>query len=293
MQLCIELDGLGCEGEEFSYFLIKKYKVMARQKGLIKYVGTIGDIRHFKIKGEKGYFAGLVGGPTGEQVKTAEEFKRTRENMSEFAGCAKIGKAVRTAFSPLKHMFSRRLTGTLTAIMKKINLEDGSEARGQRAILITQVPQHLEGLDFDPRLPLSSVLRASYEVTPLVPRIGSTLTVPAFNPKQFLKVPSGATHFRLINAVAAISDYAFNEESGGYEAKVPGEDGVIGMAQTDYISVSGLTAEIVLEAKLNNDLEPSADVAVLNAVGIEFFQKAGADYYLFASGNALRLVDVF
>ncbi|MEZ4963426.1 MAG: hypothetical protein R2830_26630 [Saprospiraceae bacterium] len=35
---------------------------MARQKGLIKYVGTIGDVRHFKIKGEKGYFAGLVGG---------------------------------------------------------------------------------------------------------------------------------------------------------------------------------------------------------------------------------------
>lgn len=266
---------------------------MARQKGLIKYVGTIGDIRHFKIKGEKGYFAGLVGGPTGEQVKTADEFKRTRENMSEFAGCAKIGKAVRTAFSPLKHMYSRRLTGRLTAIMKKINLEDGSEARGQRAILITQVPQHLEGLDFDPSLSLSSVLRASYEVVPLVPRIGSTLTVPSFHPQNFLKVPSGATHFRLINAVAAVSDYAFNVESGGYEAKVPEEDGVMGIAQTDYIPVGAVTPEIVMESKLQNDLEPAADVSILNAVGIEFFQKAGSEYYLFASGNALRLVDVF
>ena len=45
---------------------------MAKQKGHIKYVGTLGDVRHFKIKGNKGFFAGLVGGPTAEQVKTAQ-----------------------------------------------------------------------------------------------------------------------------------------------------------------------------------------------------------------------------
>ena len=27
---------------------------MARQKGHIKYVGTLGEVRHFKIKGTKG-----------------------------------------------------------------------------------------------------------------------------------------------------------------------------------------------------------------------------------------------
>lgn len=61
---------------------------MARQKGHIKYVGTLGEVRHFKIKGNEGYFAGLKGGPTAEQVKTAPDFIRTRENMSEFAACA-------------------------------------------------------------------------------------------------------------------------------------------------------------------------------------------------------------
>ena len=48
----------------------------------MKYVGTIGDVRHFKIKGQKGFFAGMVGGPTAEQVKTAPEFERTRENLT-------------------------------------------------------------------------------------------------------------------------------------------------------------------------------------------------------------------
>ena len=44
---------------------------MARQTGPIKYKGTLGEVRHFKIKGLKGDFAGLKGGPSGEQVKTA------------------------------------------------------------------------------------------------------------------------------------------------------------------------------------------------------------------------------
>jgi hypothetical protein len=37
----------------------------------MKYVGTLGEVRHFKIKGNTGYYAGLKGGPTAEQVKTA------------------------------------------------------------------------------------------------------------------------------------------------------------------------------------------------------------------------------
>ena len=41
---------------------------MARQKGLMKYVGTISDVRHFKIKGQEGFFAGMVGCPTAGQV---------------------------------------------------------------------------------------------------------------------------------------------------------------------------------------------------------------------------------
>ena len=98
---------------------------MARQSGPLKYKGTLGDIRHFKIKGLQGHFAGLVGGPTGEQVKTAPEFERTRENMNEFGGCAAAGKSIRVGLAQLmKQMSDPQLTGRLTAIMKKINLED-------------------------------------------------------------------------------------------------------------------------------------------------------------------------
>ena len=91
---------------------------MARQKGVLKYVGTLGDVRHFKIKGQEGYFAGMVGGPSGEQVLSAPEFERTRENMNEFGACAKAGKSVRTGLSQIvKQMSDTRVAGRLTAIM--------------------------------------------------------------------------------------------------------------------------------------------------------------------------------
>jgi len=85
---------------------------MARQTGALKYTGTIGDIRHFKIKGLKGSFAGLIGCPTSEQIASAPEFARTRENMNEFGGCAITGKAIRIGFaSVLSNILIHKLQG--------------------------------------------------------------------------------------------------------------------------------------------------------------------------------------
>ena len=129
---------------------------MARQLGHVKYGGTIGEIRHFKIKGMKGNFAGLKGGATGDQIKNDPGFVRTRENMNEFGGCANAGRSVRVGLNMLmKQMSDSQLTGRLTAIMKKINLEDQTEARGYRAILIsessllTQKYHHNNPLEFE------------------------------------------------------------------------------------------------------------------------------------------------
>ena len=53
---------------------------MAKQTGLEKFSGTMGGVRHFKIKDLSGDFAGMVGGPSGDQILTAPEFERTRRH---------------------------------------------------------------------------------------------------------------------------------------------------------------------------------------------------------------------
>ena len=175
---------------------------MARQTGPIKYKGTLGEVRHFKIKGLKGDFAGLKGGPSGEQVKTAPEFERTRENMNEFGGCAAAAKSVRVGLAQLmKQMSDPQLTGRLTAIMKKINLEDQTEARGYRAILVSTQGQHLNGLNFNKNISFDSVFYAPFSLTNTPTRDSADLTVAPINPLNFINDPAGATHSRLINAI--------------------------------------------------------------------------------------------
>jgi len=65
--------------------------------------------------------------------------------MNEFGGSASAAKSVRISLSEIiKQMSDSQLTGRLTGIMKKINLEDQTEARGYRAILISQQNQYLK-----------------------------------------------------------------------------------------------------------------------------------------------------
>lgn len=268
---------------------------MARQSGPLKYKGTLGDIRHFKIKGLSGHFAGMVGGPTGEQVRTAPAFKRTRENMNEFGGCASAGKSVRVGLSQLmKQMSDPQLTGRLTAIMKKINLEDGTEARGYRAILVSTQSQYLKGLNFNKNINFDGIFYAPFSLTGANDRVSATFTVPAFDPMGTINAPAGATHFRLISSVSVVSDFAFNSTSGVYEPIDADLNEISDIKYSDYLDLgTAIATSTALTPTLPGSPTITADVSVLSCIGIEFYQKVGTNYYLFSSGNSLKLQEIF
>ncbi len=268
---------------------------MARQKGPIKYVGTIGDVRHFKIKGQEGYFAGMIGGPTAEQIANDPTFARTRENMNEFGGSANAAKAVRVAFSEIiKRLGDNHLTGRLTGIMKTINKEDNSESRGQRAILISQVPQYLKGVEFNRNTSFSGVFSGPYSIAQTADRTGSNMLIPVFNPRNYVRASAGATHFRIINAIAVIADYIYNPISKGYEPSQPDLNQLANIAYSDYVELSNATAaDINVTATLPGAPVLPADVTVLNVIGIEFYQQVGSQFYLFNGGNSAKIDRTF
>lgn len=268
---------------------------MARQMGAIKYKGTLGEVRHFRIKGLKGHFAGLKGGPTKEQIMTDPAFQRTRENMSEFGGSATAAKAVRVGLAQLMgKMADSRVAGRLTRAMKKINLEDTAGIRGQRSFFISTNRQHLNGFNFNKESNFDSIIYAPYTLTNSVGRDSATLTFAPFNPMNFVNPPSGATHFRIVNAISVISDYEFNTDSGVYE---PVEDELNELNKVEYsgyLSLSDdITTPLEIEAELDGSPTLTGDVSVINSIGIEFYQQIGSEYYLFAQGNALKIQTIF
>jgi hypothetical protein len=268
---------------------------MARQLGHVKYKGTIGDIRHFKIKGMSGNFAGLKGGASGEQIKNDAAFVRTRENMNEFGGCAQAARSVRVGLNSLmKQMSDSQLTGRLTGIMKKINLEDQSEARGVRAILISAQSKYLKGLLFNRNISFQKQFIQPFTLRDNGTRNGSTLSVGPFNPSEKVIAPAGATHFRLINALSVISDFAYNATTGMYEAVEPTLNEASSINYSDYIDMaveSYMPTNVY--AELSNELNLTSNVTVLNSIGIEFYQYVGNKYYLLGSGNALNIENVY
>lgn len=267
---------------------------MAKQTGLVRYSGTMGGVRHFKIKGLIGDYAGLIGGPTGEQILNDEAFIRTRENMTEFGGSAKAAKSVRVGLAQIiKQMSDPRVTGRLTALMKQINLEDTASPRGQRSILVSSNRDVLIGLDYDADASLSGVFNAPYTLDNNVGRTQSTFTIPAFNPANLINAPAGATHFRLVNAINVVSDWTYNTSTGDYEATDPSLSELSGIVYSDYLDLSAPTADVTLQPELPGTPTMTASVSVLNNIGIEFYQQVGSEYYLFSSGNALKVDDVF
>ncbi len=267
---------------------------MARQKGVIKYVGTLGDIRHFKIKGQEGFFAGMVGGPTGDQVLSAPEFERTRENMNEFGACAKAGKSVRGGLSQLmKQMADSQVTGRLTSIMKKINLEDQTEARGYRKIEISTQRNHIKGFEFDKNISFNGVFNAPYSLTHGVDREKGSIEIPAFNPMNLVNAPSGATHFRLITSLSVVSDFEYNATTDSYEAMDEELNEVNDVQYSDFLDLFTPTHATTLTAILPGEVLPTENTTVLQCIGIEFYQQVGGNFYLFASGNCLKVENAF
>ncbi len=267
---------------------------MARQKGLVKYSGTMGGVRHFKIKGLVGDFAGLAGGPTDSQIKNDAAFIRTRENMSEFGGSASCAKTIRVGLAQVIRQFSdSRLTGRLTKIMKEINKEDTGSPRGQRSILVSLNPELLNGLNFDVNTSLAGIFNAPYTLTNTVGRDSATFTIPIFNPMNLINAPAGATHFRLLNAITVVSDWKFDTGSGTYVPLEPTLSELSDVQFSGYLDLSAPTALTTITTTLPGSPTMTSDVSVLNCIGIEFYQQVGSNYYLFASDNAMRVDTVF
>jgi len=63
---------------------------MAKQAGIIKLKGTIGDIAFYKSR--DGHMARLKGGIDKKRIATDTAFQRTRENGAEFGRAGKSGK---------------------------------------------------------------------------------------------------------------------------------------------------------------------------------------------------------
>jgi hypothetical protein len=248
---------------------------MARQKGIIKLKGTIGDITFYKT--QDGHLAREKGGIDASRIASDPAFQRTRENGSEFGRAGKAGKILRTSLRALLiNSADGRMVSRLTQKMVKVIQADTTSVRGLRNVIDGEA-ELLQGFEFNIRGKLGTSLFAPFVGT--IDRVAGTITVDIapFIPANMIAAPSGTTHFKIISA--------------GSEVDFEAETFVEAHTETAILPWDTIATVAISQ---ENAVTAASTKPLFLALGVEFYQEVNGQMYPLKNGafNPLALVTV-
>ncbi|WP_442787826.1 hypothetical protein [Flavobacterium suncheonense] len=248
---------------------------MARQKGIFKIKGTIGDVTFYK-SGD-GYLVREKGGIDANRIASDPAFQRTRENGSEFGRAGKAGKMLRTAFRPLLlNSADHRMVSRLTQSMMKVIQADATSPRGLRNVLDGEA-ELLLGFEFNIRGKLGTTLFAPF--VPTIDRVTGELKIDIapFIPTNMVVAPSGTTHYKIL--------------SGGAEIDFENETYVVNTSETAILPWNATATAAISQTNMTT---PNSTKPLFLALGIEFYQEVNGQMYSLKNGafNPLSIVKV-
>lgn len=248
---------------------------MARQKGIIKLKGTIGDITFYKT--QDGHLAREKGGIEASRIASDPAFQRTRENGAEFGRAGKAGKLLRTALRPLLlNSADSRMVSRLTQRMVKVIQADMISVRGLRNVIDGEA-ELLFGFEFNIRGKLGTSLFAPFVAS--IDRVAGEIKVDiaSFVPGNMIAAPSGTTHFKII--------------SGGAEVDFEAETFVVSNSETAILPWNSTATAVISQT---NAVTPASTKPLFLALGVEFYQEINGQMYPLKNGafNPLSLAKV-
>lgn len=248
---------------------------MARQTGIIKLKGTLGDITFYKTT--DGHLARTKGGVDANRIANDPAFQRTRENGSEFGRAGKGGKLLRNAIRILlQNAKDKRITSRLTKDLLAIVKTDAVNARGLRTITDGDL-NLLLGFEFNINGKLGTTLYAAF-VNAFDRVTGdATLDLAAFSPILRIAAPTGTTHFKVVMGAAELD---FENEVSTFE--------------NDETAILPYTAPNTAAIALSVALTANSVLDVIQVLGIEFYQEVNGQMYVLKNGayNALSVIIV-
>jgi hypothetical protein len=248
---------------------------MARQKGIIKLKGTIGDITFYKT--QDGHLAREKGGIDASRIASDPAFQRTRENGAEFGRAGKAGKILRTSLRALLlNSADSRMVSRLTQRMVKVIQADLVSERGLRNVIDGEA-ELLAGFEFNIRGKLGTSLYAPFQAA--IDRVSGEITVDmaSFVPANMIAAPSGTTHFKII--------------SGGAEVDFEAETFVIATSETAILPWDATPTAVISQI---NAVTPASTKPLFLALGVEFYQQINGQMYPLKNGafNPLSIAKV-
>lgn len=245
---------------------------MAKQTGIIKLKGTIGDISFYKSA--DGHLARTKGGVDASRIANDPAFQRTRENGSEFGRAGKGGKILRNAIRILlQKAKDKRVVSRLTTDLLKVVKSDTTNARGERTIQ-DGILALLLNFEFNINAKLGSTMFAAFSNAFDRVTGEATVNIPAFSPTVRIAAPSGTTHYKIVMGAAEL-DFV-NETS---------------VFQNDETAILPYDSADTAVIDLTAGLTPNSVLPVVQVFGVEFYQEVNGEMYPLKNGayNALAV----
>jgi hypothetical protein len=266
---------------------------MGRQKGLVHLTGQFGDVQLY-ISADGVPLARFVRPVSGKKVKRDANYALTRKNNDEFTGSVFVARSLRQCLGDrIKQFADRKLSPRLMALSYSV-LAKGPGMAGERSFEVAPHVGAFRRLDADRNEPLTGRFQAPFTTTVNPDRNTATLDVPAFTTNNYLRCPQGATHFRLLLVAGVLSDHVYTGGNPVYVAVNPEMNGVSVVAESAVMpAVNAVNAALQLVAAVPGLPVLPSSASLVVSVGVEFLRVINAFEQEMASGNALRVVEVF
>ena len=175
---------------------------MGKLKGIIQFTGQIDGLSFYEMNGK--IIVRKTGGFDGDKIKNDANYTRVRENSSEFAHCAEMGKYFRNSLQPyLKQLHIPYVHNRVLGLFQEISRLDLVSARGKRSVInglqTVEAKRVIERFEFNKNLSFDAVFPFTFAVDLLE----GNLIVSTFNSSLLKKVTS-ATHVNLQFIVAGL-----------------------------------------------------------------------------------------
>jgi hypothetical protein len=248
---------------------------MPKVSGIVKIHGTLDDLTFYKT--QDGHLVKRKGGVSASRIANDANFKRTRENNSEFGSAASAGKLLRKAVRTLMLTASdNRVTSRVTQAMSIIKNYDTTSLRGARSVSVgianASAKLALKDFNFNMNAVLNSILHKQYTVNTTNGHIDITGLVPLND----ISNPNGATHLSIKGAWAKI-DFAGNTTD-------------IEFTNSVNLAINTTSTNI----NLVPTAVPTGSGISFFLLAVEFFQQVNGVQYVLNNGqyNALSIVAV-
>ncbi|MAB49396.1 MAG: hypothetical protein CMC05_12275 [Flavobacteriaceae bacterium] len=262
---------------------------MARNNSFVRLEGTLEGLTFYRKDGQN--FVKTKSQVSRNRIMHSPEYQRTRENMQEFAGANRCGKSFRESFASILRLvadsqISSRVAGTIRRLTNS-----GAGLRGQRNINLVDNTESFIGFNFNKFKLFDSQFNApSTGPTINAGRDTVTWSVPDFETSNYIDIPMGATHCKLVLAAGYVSNYEWEAATKLYEPVEDTPNGVGGITYSDPIELIGMVGAAT---DLTVDLTAYAPIPVTTALyaatGIVFYQKVNGDLYELAQGHSMKI----